>query len=128
VRIDAASTFVAISGTHSAWGNVVTFPRNRFTREDLNELRRWNDAASQADGWFVQTLSGTDGMIECTDAGDEYAVITHGAPDNDAVLLIEPHRGQWVLTDRRGRLVNTFGTLIEALETVSWMVPELVPA
>jgi hypothetical protein len=125
MRIDAAASFVAITDPASAGENVVTFPSNRFTREDLDELRRWNDAASRADGWFVQTLRGTDGMIECTDAGDEYAVITHGAPDNDAVLLVEPHRGQWVLTNRRGRLVNTFRTLTEALETVSWMLPEL---
>ncbi len=102
----------------STTDNILEFRFNKFGNRDLAELMRWN-SVSQADGWYVQVLDIGGKLIERTEDGDEYVVITRDAPDNEAVFMIEPQQGRWDLVDCYGRLLRSFKTLSEALAMVN---------
>jgi hypothetical protein len=97
--------------------DVIPFPTRTFSQSDRAELPRWGSLAPGVADWWVQPDPETRLPITRTEDG-EYAGLSIGGPDEPAVYLVEPHRGQWELTHTQTQCVWTFKTLREALESV----------
>jgi hypothetical protein len=101
------------------------FPLRRvcFSRRDRAELRRWGLAARPF-GWFVRADLETGRLIEVTDLGQEYAVLSQGVTGG-GWIVIAPVSGGWELVDEPQIHPRTFRTLRMALESVCRTMPAL---
>ena len=100
--------------------NVVPFPPRRTLEAELPSLWAWGDRAARY-RYYPQDCG--DGPVEVADDGTVYITITTGQPSNWGEWQIKLERGHWGLLEcdgpsRQERLIGTFRTLRDALETI----------
>ncbi len=102
---------------------ILQFSCEQFSKADLAEVGRWG-AEAVKHGWYLQTSrrprSAVENIVGEDDKGRQYITLAFENLFGDAVGLVAPRDGRWVVEDLAagGAVLGIYGTLRDALQSI----------